>query len=156
MHSAERSIQDFLYDNLPLHKHIGLVVDSARNGVYRCHIPLSAENRNHFASVHAAVQWAGAEMLGGLVVLSNFDLSQLFVAVRSVSIQFLKPGRTGITAETRSSDGQVEEIRQELQSRGEADFRLHAVIRDDSNLVAETEAEYVVRKRESPAPHAPK
>ena len=95
-------------------------------------------------------------MLGGLVVLSNFDLSQLFVAVRSVSIQFLKPARTRITAEARFSDGQVEEIRQALQSRGEADFRLHPVIRDDSNLVAETEAEYVVRKWESPAPHAPK
>ena len=63
--------------------------------MYRCRIPLNDQNKNHIDTVHAAIQWAAAEVLGGLVIAVNFRDPPLFVAVRSVSIDFLRPRPIG-------------------------------------------------------------
>jgi uncharacterized protein (TIGR00369 family) len=145
---SEASIQAYLWKVLPIYEHVGLTVESARDEVYRCRVPLNEQNRNHINTVHAAIQWAAAEVLGGLVIASNFDLGQLFAVVRSVSIEFLRPARSAIVAETSFTEAQAEELRRELANRDEAEFELGAVIRDESGTeVARSNARYLIRKR---------
>jgi uncharacterized protein (TIGR00369 family) len=148
--NAEDSIQSFLRQLIPFYEHLDLSIESARDGVYRCRLPLNDQTRNHLGTVHAAIQWASAEVLGGLVVAVNFRDSRLFVAVRSVFIEFLRPARTAIVAEVLFSDDEVEDLRRQLESKGEVDFEVRAVVRDASQqVVATTVGQYVVRKHRS-------
>jgi uncharacterized protein (TIGR00369 family) len=152
---AEESVQSFLRKLVPFYEHVGLSIESAGDGVYRCRIPLNDQNKNHIDTVHAAIQWAAAEVLGGLVIAVNFRDPPLFVAVRSVSIEFLRPARSEIVAEVLFPDDRVEDLRRELESKGAADFEVRAVVRDSSQIdVATTVGQYVVRKLRKPAREA--
>lgn len=131
----------------PLYEHIGLVVESARDGIYRCRVPLTQQNGNHLNTVHAAIQWAVAELLGGMVTVVTFGIEhRIFVAVRSVSIEFLRPARTTITAEALFGEQDALQMKRLVIAGSNATFRLRAVIRSDSGeTVATSDAEYVVR-----------
>jgi len=145
---AEERIQTFLRRLIPFYEHVELAIESAGDGVYRCSLPLNDQTKNHLDTVHAAIQWASAEVLGGLVIAVNFPDSKLFVAVRSVNIEFLRPARSKIVAEVLFPDERVEEIRRRLESKGEVEFEVRAVVRDSSNRdVATTVGQYVVRKQ---------
>lgn len=141
-------IQSFLREFFPIYEHIGLAVESAGGGLYSCRIPLTDQNKNHIGTVHACIQWAAAEVLGGLVVLANFDHSRLFFVVREVAIQFLKPARTDLIAQASLSDARVEELQDQLLQNGEVGFELDAAVRDRQGiLVAEATAQYLIRKK---------
>ena len=145
MKSSIASIQSLLWDLFPIYNHIGLTVESVSNGLYRCRIPINDQNLNHIRTIHACIQWAAAEVLGGLVVIANLDHSRLFFVVRTVTIRFLKPARTDVSAEAFFA---VKEIQDKLMLQGEAGFDLDAVIRDNhGTIVAETSAEYLIRKK---------
>jgi uncharacterized protein (TIGR00369 family) len=152
---AEGEIQAFLRRLIPFYEHIDLTIESARDGVYRCSLPLNDQTKNHLDTVHAAIQWASAEVLGGLVIAVNFGGSRLFVAVRSVNIEFLRPARSEIVAEVLFPNERVEEIRHQLESEGEAEFEVRGVVRDASGHdVAATVGCYVVRKHRGPEQQA--
>ena len=155
MGEAEDEIQSFLRRLIPFYEHVGLSIESAKDGVYRCSLPLNDQTKNHLDTVHAAIQWASAEVLGGLVIAVNFRDSRLFVAVRSVTIEFLRPARSEITAEVLFPDERVEDLRRRLESKGEVEFEVRAVVRDSSQRdVASTVGRYVVRKQRESAQQA--
>ena len=70
--SPEARIEARLKRNFPIYDYVGLEIESASDGIYRCVVPLRESNVNHIATVHAAIQWAAAEVLGGMVVMSVF------------------------------------------------------------------------------------
>ncbi len=142
----EAELQAQLRLLVPLYEHIDLTVESSSAGVYRCRVPLSARTKNHFNTVHAAIQWASGEVLGGLVLLANFQVTELFAVVRKVSIEFMQPARSAIVAEASFADAAVAEIRRGLEADGEAEFSLDAVVTDESGQeVARTSSTYLLR-----------
>ncbi|WP_447929896.1 YiiD C-terminal domain-containing protein [Sphingopyxis fribergensis] len=145
----EAAIEATLRQLCPLYKHVELSVESAQDGVYRCRVPLNAANGNHLGTVHAAIQWAAAEMLGGLVlmpIIGPHRLATMHVAVRSVSIDFRRPARSAIIAEALFDEQEASEVRRLIDDGKDATFCLHAVVRDDNGeTVATTEAVYVAR-----------
>lgn len=151
MDIKEPEIQTALWEYFPIYKHIGLTVESARNGIFRCRVPLTAANGNHLDTVHAALQFAVAEVLGGVVILSTFGLAgslKVFGAVKSASIEFLRPARTAITAEAMLDPGELEGIRTRIASGREARFPLEATVKSTTGeIVATMSAEYIVRPR---------
>lgn len=152
MGEAEDEVQSFLRRLIPFYDHIDLTIESAQDGVYRCSLPLNDRTKNHLDTVHAAIQFASAEVLGGLVIAFNFQGSKLFVAVRSVNIEFLRPARSGILAEVLFPNERVEEIRRQLAATGDVDFEVRAVVRDSSGReVAVTTGQYVARKQREAA-----
>lgn len=155
MNTSEAEMQAVLWKYFPIYRHIGLTVESARDGTYRCRLPLNEQNTNHINTVHAALQWAGAEVLGGLVVLATFDLRQfanLYGAVTTASIEFLRPARTPITAEALLEPQENERIRKLVTAGEEARFGLHATVRaTDGEVVATLSAAYIVRPRRAAA-----
>ncbi|WP_169577470.1 PaaI family thioesterase [Sinimarinibacterium sp. CAU 1509] len=149
MNEREKELQSWFRTTCPLFDHIGLVVESASDGVFRCTVPLTPENSNHFDTVHAAIQWASAEVLGGLVVMSIVPLerrTQTFAAVRSVNIEFLRPARTSIVAETRFDPAESVAIRAALDEGRNSEFSLESTVRDATGEpVAIAQARYVLR-----------
>lgn len=142
--------QAFL-DLMPFYKFVGLEIESAADGVYRCRVPLNGQTGNHMMTMHAAVQWAVAEFLGGLVVVSVVELSELpniYGAVKSATINFMRAVRTDITAEARVDDAEIRRIKTLVAEGKEALFTLNPVLRDvDGKTVATFSAEFVVRPR---------
>ena len=125
---------------------MNLKVLSVADGLYKCFVPLSVNTGNHINTGHAAFQWASAEILGGLVVLSNRKDDKYVPVVRSLSIEFKQPALTDITSEAVFSMEQVEEMNTALESTGRYDFELASVIKDsEDRVVAEALGLYAVR-----------
>ena len=147
-----------LYRLCPLYELIELRVESMRDGVYRCRVPLNRANSNHLKTVHAAVQWASAEMLGGLVamrIIGPERLATMYAAVQSVSIDFRRPARSAIIAEARFDEDEARHIEQQVRSGMDATFSLNATVRgDNGETIAVTEAVYVVRPQRRPETEA--
>ncbi len=154
MAEFERDLETTLRDLLPLYEHIDLKIESASNGVFRCFVPLNERNSNHFKTMHAALQWAAAEALGGVVLAaSGIDLKKFLGGVRSVESDFLKPAETSVTAESHFSDAQMRAMKMDLEENGRCDFELDAVVRNrDGETVAQTKGVYAVRPRRKPSP----
>lgn len=156
MRHGESDIQAALYEYCPLYRHTGLTVETAKNGWYRCSLPIDAKNTNHIGTIHAALQWAVAEVLGGLVVFASFELSefgQLYAAVSAATVEFMRPARTAITAEAFLDPKENERIRREVLEGREARFSLDVSVHSTSGeVVAKFRGDYVVRPKRPAAP----
>ena len=148
---VEDDIQTLLWKVCPLYEHIGLSVELARDGHYRCRLPLTPANTNHLDTIHAALQWAVAEVLGGLVVLSIFrpaQFSKLYAAVTAARIDFLKPARGALLAETTLAAEEHDRIRAQVDGGDEARFELDVTLRlETGTSVATLNGQYIVRPR---------
>ncbi len=143
----EARLEALLRRGFPIYEYVGLEVRAARDGIYRCFVPLRESNLNHIGTVHAAIQWAASEVLGGLVMMSIFHSRPVFGVVKGVSIEFKRPARSHITVEATFSAADAEEVMATFESEGEAGFKLKARVLDDSGVeVAASEAEYLARK----------
>ena len=145
--TLEARIEARLKRNFPIYDYVGLEIESASDGIYRCAVPLRESNVNHIATVHAAIQWAAAEVLGGMVVMSVFGSEPVFAVVTKVSIDFTRPARSAIRAETLFAEAEAAHLRETFEHEGEAEFSLRAVVRgEDGGEVAASKAQYLVRK----------
>ncbi len=99
--------------------------------------------------MHAAIQWAVCETLGGVIFLSNFGVESRFLGVvRDMEIKFLRPATTALVSETSVDDGEIESVRRSLESTGKADFTLSISLSDSNGAkVAVAEASYHIRDR---------
>jgi uncharacterized protein (TIGR00369 family) len=151
MRAEEPDIQAALYKYCPLYQHTGLVVETAKNGWYRCSLPFDAENTNHLGTIHAALQWAVAEVLGGLVVFASFapsEFGQLYAAVSAATVEFMRPARTAITAEAFLEPKENGRIRREVSVGREARFSLDVAVHSTSGeVVAKFQGDYIVRPK---------
>lgn len=149
--AAEREIQDLLHRVCPLYAHMGLSVEHARDGHYRCRVPLTPATINHLGTVHAALQWALAEVLGGLAVLSIFPparFATLYAAVTWSESEFLKPARGALVAESRLNAAEQDRVRAAVDAGDEGRFGLETTVSlEDGTVVAQLRARYIVRPR---------
>lgn len=132
---------------LPLAKFMDVEVLSAADGDYRCRVPLNEQTKNHFNSVHAAIQWAGAELLGGLIWIQNQQGSNYRFVMREMTIRFLKPAMDDIEACAQFDDAQINAMKSDLQETGRHDFELEAEIKNkNGDVLATTTGCYAIRK----------
>ncbi|HIG02705.1 MAG TPA: DUF4442 domain-containing protein [Myxococcales bacterium] len=145
--SPEARLEKGLRRTFPIYDFVGLEVQSARDGIYRCFVPFRPENLNHIATIHAAIQWAASEVLGGLVMMSALGGVPFFAVVKKVTIEFKRPARSGISAQTEFTEDAAKKLRADFEREGEAGFTLHTVVRDDKGVeVAAADAEYLARR----------
>jgi len=135
----ETRLQASLRRDLPLYEYMDLRIESASGGVYRCRVPLSENNANHFHTVHAALQWASAEVLGGLVWTACKPKEGDFIpVVRRFEIDFKRPAWTELVAEAKFSDEEAGQLRDALKSKGRYDFELESVLRNSAGEIVAT------------------
>lgn len=142
-------LRAYYKENFPLYAFIELEILEASPQHAKCAIPLSPNNVNHFGVLHAAVQWAAAETLGGVVFWSSFSAADYLIVVTDVSIHFHRPATTDLTSETSITRDEIKRMDEQLKHVGKAGFTLEIELKNASDTtVTKAVANYHVRKRE--------
>ena len=130
---------------IPRAHQMGVHFAEARPGFVRAELPFEG-NGNHFGTVYAGVIFTLAEVLGGAMHFASFDVATHYPLVRTVTIDFLSPGRGPLSASATLDEPTRERVRAEAAERGKAAFVLGAeVVGEDGTVVARTRGDYQIR-----------
>lgn len=103
-------------------------------------------NLNHVGTMYAGALFTLAEMMGGAVALVYFMEHNLIPIVKGLSIKFLKPAASDITASYAMNSEEVERIITECREKGKADYSIRLELKDQTGLVVSvSEGLYQVR-----------
>ncbi len=103
-------------------------------------------NINHVGMVYAGALFTAAEIPGGVLFASAFDVSRFYPIVGDMSIRFLRPAMTAVTVDARMSADEIDRVAAELEGHGKAKYVLDQEILDEAGiLVATTSAVYFGR-----------
>lgn len=109
-------------------------------------LPL-AGNANHIGSIYAGALFTVAELPGGALFLTTFDVERFFPVLKTMNIRFRRPAFTDVTVEVSLSQAETDRIATEAETRGKAEFILQTEVRDaDGQVVAQAEGVYQLRK----------
>ncbi len=112
----------------------GMQVLDAAKGYAKALMPLEG-NSNHINTMHAGALFTLAELPGGVISFTSFDMDKFYPIVKDMQIAFKRPATTDITAEARLSDTEIERIRADAQAKGKADFVLFCELKDSAGTV---------------------
>ncbi len=115
----------------------GLKVLELEKGRVKCQMPF-AGNGNHIGTMYAGALYTLAEIPGGALFLSSFDVARYFPIVREQTIKFLKPVTSDVTIEITISDARIAELQAEADAKGKAEFVLEGEIKTADGTVAAT------------------
>ena len=130
---------------IPVAHAMGVRFTALRRGYAETSVPFEG-NGNHFGVMYAGVLFTVAEVLGGGLHLATFDASTHYPLVKSLTIDFLKPGRTAITARTSLTEEQIAALEEQSSGGRKANYELVAELVDESGeVVARTRGDYQMR-----------
>jgi acyl-coenzyme A thioesterase PaaI-like protein len=123
-----------------------LQVTELRPGYVKGAVPLEG-NGNHLGTLYAGAMFGLAEIIGGALAVSSFDISRYYPVVKDLHITFRRPGRTGVTTECTLPAARIEELSAEADRTGKAEFVLDVNLTDDTGeVVATSTATYQIRR----------
>jgi thioesterase domain-containing protein len=130
---------------LPRADQMGIRLVEMRRGHVEATVPMDG-NGNHLGTMYAGVLFAVAEILGGAIVASTFDVRKVYPTIKALTINFRRPARDAVIATASLDDAEIERLEAEAESAGKAQFVLTAQLHDSAGeLVAETEGTYQIR-----------
>ena len=130
----------------PLYGFMDLKLEQMSDGVFRARVPFIDNNKNHMQTMAAPIQWAIAEMLGGLVWFVSQVSDKHVPIMKSMNIDFMKPATSDVIAETTFSAEDVQKMKDGLEKDDRYDFELKAVLKDANGvIVSETVGQYAIR-----------
>jgi len=104
-------------------------------------------NENHIGIMYAGALFTVAEIPGGALHLTTFDVTKYVPVIKHMDIRFKKPAATDVTIEVELSPEEVDRVNRELEAQGKSDFVLHGEVKDaHGTVVAVTAATYQARK----------
>jgi acyl-coenzyme A thioesterase PaaI-like protein len=92
-------------------------------------------NENHFGSMYAGALFTLAEIPGGALYLTTFDVSRYYPVVKEMNIRFRRPAATDITVELSISADRVAAIQKAAAQNGKADYTLETELVDTAGTV---------------------
>ena len=129
---------------VPRAHQMGVRFVELRPGYVRAELPVEG-NTNHVGTIYAGVIFTLAEVLGGAMHVATFDVSTHYPIVRSMTIDFVAPGTTALTAVASLSDDEIAAVRS-AAANGKASFVLVAEVTDVAGtVVARTTGNYQIR-----------
>ena len=129
---------------VPRAHQMGVRFVELRPGRVRAQLPPDG-NTNHVGTIYAGVIFTLAEVLGGAMHVATFDVTTHYPIVRSMTIDFVAPGRGMLYATAELSGAEIERVRA-AAAQGKAPFVLSAeVIDDEGTVVARTTGDYQLR-----------
>ena len=132
-----RPLRDF-----PFVERSGLELLHLERGHAVLRLPLEP-NVNHVGWAYAGALFTLAEIPGGVLFGSAFDVSRFFPIVGELSIRFTAPAKTATLVDARMSDEEINRVTAELEERGKAKYVLEQTLTDDAGtVVATTSATY--------------
>jgi acyl-coenzyme A thioesterase PaaI-like protein len=130
---------------IPRAHQMGVHFTELRPGFVRAEVPFEG-NGNHFGVMYAGVIFTVAEVLGGAMHVATFDVSTHYPLVKSLSIDFVTPGKSRLTASATLPEQEIARIASEATPDAKVPFVLEAeVVGEDGALVARTRGDYQLR-----------
>lgn len=131
--------------SIPLAKHCGAKLVELERGRAKMVIPFEG-NQNHIGIMYAGSLFTVAELPGGALFFSAFDVSKCYPIVTEMSIKFLKPARTDVTVEATLSEEEIARVTKEVEENGKSVYLLELELKDNNGeIVATTSARYQAR-----------
>ncbi|WP_043310271.1 PaaI family thioesterase [Pseudomonas sp. ML96] len=136
----------FTEEKIDFVKRCGLKAEQLEPGFVRLRMPL-AGNQNHIGTLYAGALFTLAEIPGGALFLTSFDVQRFYPLIKEMNLRFRRPATSDISVEARLDAAEIERIQAEAEHAGKADYRLELQLCDGSGeVVAETSALYQLRK----------
>ena len=128
-------------------KRSGLKAEVIEPGFVRLRMPLEG-NQNHIGTMYAGALFTLAEIPGGALFMTSFDVQRFFPIVKEMNLRFRRPATGDILVEARMSAEQIAEISTQAAEDGKADYRLDLELTDSSGeIVAISKGLYQMRRR---------
>jgi len=146
MSTAEQQLEQWSKDNIALYNLMDITFNSVSNGLYKVTLPMSKNVSNHVNSIHAAFIWASAEVLGGMIGITERADPSYAPLLKSMDVEFVNMATTDIIAESHFSKDQAVQMNASMLQDGRYDFELNTEIKDiNGQLIAKAKALYAVR-----------
>lgn len=131
--------------SIPFAERSGLELVEFDRGHVVMRMPLET-NQNHVNTMYAGALFTLAEIPGGALFLSAFDMTKYYPIVADMNIKFLKPATTDITIKATLSEEEIQRISVEADTNGKAVFNLELDLIDaNDQVVAQTTGVYQAR-----------
>lgn len=127
-----RALADF-----PFVERAGLLLLHAERGRAVLRLPFEP-NINHVGMVYAGALFTVAEVPGGVLFASAFDLLRFYPIVGDLKIRFSKPARTAVMVDARMTEAEIERVTAELDEVGKSKWVLEQEIVDSAGVVVAT------------------
>ena len=135
-----RPVRDF-----PFVERLGLELLHVERGRAVMRLPFEP-NINHVGMIYAGALFTVAEVPGGVLFGSAFDITRFYPIVGDMSIRFAKPAMSAVTVDARMTEDEVDRVTAELEEHGKAKYILEQELHDEQGvLVATTSATYFGR-----------
>ena len=138
--------RQFTEDKIAFVKRMNLKAEVLEPGFVRLRVPL-AGNENHIGSMYAGALFTLAEIPGGALFLTSFDVSKFYPIVKEMNLRFRRPATGDIVVEARLGAEEIERLQSEAQANGKAEYVLELQLTDGSGeVVALSRGIYQLRK----------
>ena len=112
----------FTEEKIDFVKRCGLKAEQLEPGFVRLRMPLSG-NQNHIGTLYAGALFTLAEIPGGALFLTSFDVQRFYPLIKEMNLRFRRPATSDITVEARLSDEEITRIQAEAEQNGKAQWR---------------------------------
>ena len=102
----------FTEEKIDFVKRCGLRAEQLEPGFVRLRMPLSG-NQNHIGTLYAGALFTLAEIPGGALFLTSFDVQRYYPLIKEMHLRFRRPATSDITVEARLSDEEIARIQDE-------------------------------------------
>jgi len=135
----------FIEEKIPFVQRTGLVVEALAPGHVCLRMPLEG-NQNHIGSMYAGALFTLAEIPGGALFLTSFDVERFYPVVKELRLRFSRPAVGDIRVEARLNEEEIERLQREATLKGKAEYELRLQLVDAlGQRVAESEGLYQLR-----------
>jgi acyl-coenzyme A thioesterase PaaI-like protein len=140
-------IRQLTEEQIAFVKRSGLKAEVLGPGLVRLRMPLQG-NQNHIGSMYAGALFTLAEIPGGALFMTSFDVQGYYPIIKEMNLRFRRPATGDILVEARLSEEQVAQITAQADADGKADYRLELELKDaNGEVVAISQGLYQMRKR---------
>ncbi|RMD80990.1 MAG: DUF4442 domain-containing protein [Candidatus Dadabacteria bacterium] len=131
---------------VPFAERTGVEIVELRERYVKMRMPFEP-NVNHVGIMYAGALFTLAELPGGAIFATTFDVTRYYPIVKEMHIRFRRPATTDVTVEVELSPEQAAEIAARAEREGKADFEWECQLRDASGeVVAVSKNVYQLRK----------
>ena len=86
----------FTEEKIDFVKRCGLKAEQLEPGFVRLRMPLSG-NQNHIGTLYAGALFTLAEIPGGALFLTSFDVQRFYPLIKEMNLRFRRPATSDIT-----------------------------------------------------------
>ncbi len=128
------TIKKMTTKSIPFAERAGIDLVEFERGHVKMKIPLEP-NKNHIGTMYAGALFTLAEIPGGAIFMSAFDMTKFFPIVAEMTIKYLKPATTDIYVEVNMTEEEIERITKEATENGKSIFVLEKELKDENGVV---------------------